>query len=158
LNLGRIEDTVSVARAASDAHPDNPLLASGLALMLNYLSGVTPQESLAAHARYASLLDRTDPALSRTFTNTKDPSRRIRVGILSPDLRQHSVAYFIEPWLEHHNHDAVELVIYQTNRIADAVTARLKSLISRGNWHVMDNISDAALAEKIFQDKVDILI
>src|SRR5205085_10031873 len=49
---------------------------------------------------------------------------------------------------------------YQTNRIADAVTARLRSLVleKRGLWHVMDNISDAALAEKIFADKIDILI
>jgi predicted O-linked N-acetylglucosamine transferase (SPINDLY family) len=157
LNLGRIEDTVALARAASESHPDNPLLASGLALMLNYMPGVTPEESLAAHTRYAQLLDRVDPAPPRTFTNTKDPNRRIRVGILSPDLRQHSVAYFIEPWFEHHSRAVIELVVYQTNRIADTVTARLKELVS-GQWHVMDNISDAGLAEKIFADKIDILI
>jgi predicted O-linked N-acetylglucosamine transferase (SPINDLY family) len=157
LNLGRIEDSVALTRAASESNPDNPLLASGLALMLNYLPGATPQGSLAAHTRYANLLDRTDPAPPRTFTNTKDPSRRICVGIVSPDLRQHSVAYFIEPWLEHHS-ESIALVVYQTNRIADAVTARLKSLIKPGNWRVMDNISDAALAEKIFADRIDILV
>jgi len=161
LNLGRIEECVAITRAAAARHPHNPLLASGLALMLNYLPSVTPEESLAAHRRYAQLLEYTDPSPPRTYSNPRDPAKRLRVGILSPDLRQHSVAYFIEPWFEHADPTQLELIVYQTNRIADAVTARLRALITtrlRGQWHVMDNISDHALAEKIYADKVDLLI
>jgi predicted O-linked N-acetylglucosamine transferase (SPINDLY family) len=161
LSLGRIEECVELTRAAAQRHPHNALLASGLALMLNYLPGVTPQESLAAHRRYAQLLETTDPFPARTYTNARDPNKRLRVGILSPDLRQHSVAYFMEPWLEHLDPAQLELIVYQTNRIADAVTSRLRALVTtraRGQWQVMDNISDHALAEKIYADKVDLLI
>lgn len=160
LNLGRIEEAVATVRAASEAHPDDKHLASGLALMLNYLPGAAAREVFEAHARYARILDRIEPAPARTFTNSRDPERRLRLGLVSPDLRQHSVAYFIEPWLEHYSPESFELVVYQTNRIADAVTARLKALVlgKGGAWHVMDNISDPALAERIVADRIDILL
>jgi len=161
LSLGRIEECVELTRAAAARHPQNPHLASGLALMLNYLPGVKPAESLAAHRRYAALLEAADPFPARTYANARDPGKRLRVGVVSPDLRQHSVAYFIEPWLEHLDAAGLEIVVYQTNRIADGVTARLRALVvgrCKGQWHVMDNISDQALAEKMHADGVDILI
>jgi protein O-GlcNAc transferase len=160
LNLGRIEEAVAAIKAASEAHPDDKHLASGLALMLNYMPGAKPRDVLAAHTRYAQILDRAEPAPPRTFTNSRDPDRRLRLGLLSPDLRQHSVAYFIEPWLAHVRPESFELIVYQTNRVADAVTARLKALVLEkgGAWHVMDNISDPALAERIYSDRIDILL
>jgi predicted O-linked N-acetylglucosamine transferase (SPINDLY family) len=165
LSLGRIEETVALTQAAADRHPDNPLLASGLALMLNYMPGVAPTEVFAAHRRYADLLDRLEPSPTREYANVRDPNKKLRVGIVSPDLRQHSVAYFIEPWFEHLNQSQpdraqLELYVYQTNRIADTVTAKLKQLVTKsgGRWQVMDNISDAGLAEKIFADRIDVLL
>ena len=35
------------------------------------------------------------------FKQTREPGRRLRLAVLSPDLRQHSCAYFIEPLLRH---------------------------------------------------------
>jgi predicted O-linked N-acetylglucosamine transferase (SPINDLY family) len=46
--------------------------------------------------------------------------------------------------------------VYQTNALADAVTQRLKPLVHA--WRVMDNISDAGLAEVIFSDGIDVLL
>jgi predicted O-linked N-acetylglucosamine transferase (SPINDLY family) len=160
VNLGRIEEAVDVARAACEAHPEDHYLASSLAFMLNYRPGATPQEVIAAHRNYGEVLDRTDPIPVRRFTNSRDPERRLRIGLLSPDFLQHSVAYFIEPWLEHFCPQGIELVVYHTNRMADAITARLKTMVlsKGGSWHVMDNISDGGLAEKIFADRIDILM
>src|SRR5262249_10952091 len=92
LNLGRIEDAVAAIKAASEAHPDDRHLASGFALMLNYLPDANPRDVFAAHTQYAAILDRTERAPTRAFTNSKDPVRRLRLGLVSPDLRQHSVA------------------------------------------------------------------
>lgn len=47
--------------------------------------------------------------------NPRDPERRLRVGYVSRDLRQHSVRYFLLPILDHHDHDAFEIVCYQDN-------------------------------------------
>ena len=160
LNLGRIEETVALMEAASDRHPHSTHLASGLALMLNYMPGRTPEQVFAAHRRYAALLEASDPFPPRNYLNSRDPGKRLRVGILSPDLRQHSVASFMEPWFEHADAATIEFFVYQTNRIADGVTARLRALVEgkKGRWQVMDNISDHALAEKVFADRVDVLV
>ncbi len=37
--------------------------------------------------------------LPRRIRAGQGPDRRLRIGLISPDLRQHSVAYFIEPFL-----------------------------------------------------------
>jgi protein O-GlcNAc transferase len=160
LNLGRIEETVSLMEAAAQRHPHNTHLASGLALMMNYMPGRTPAQVYAAHRRYAELLESSDPFPPRNYLNSREPGKRLRVGIISPDLRQHSVAFFMEPWFEHADGASIEFFIYQTNRVADAVTARLRALVEakRGRWQVMDNISDHALAEKVFADRVDVLV
>jgi predicted O-linked N-acetylglucosamine transferase (SPINDLY family) len=160
VHLGRIEDAVEVVGAASAAHPDDQYLASSFPFMLNYQPGATPQEVFAAHRNYGHVLDRIDYMPVRVFANTRDPDRRLRIGVLSPDLLKHSVSYFIEPWVEHYRPEAFEVVAYHTNRLADAVTARLKALVlsKGGAWQVMDNISDGALAEKIFADRIDILM
>jgi protein O-GlcNAc transferase len=160
LNLGRIEETVALMEAAAERHPENAHLASGLALMMNYMPGRTPEQVFQTHRRCAALLERADPFPARTYPNARDEGKRLRVGIVSPDLRQHSVAYFMEPWFEHADGEAVEFCVYQTNRVADGVTARLRGMVERlgGRWFVMDNISDHALAEKIFGDRVDVLV
>jgi len=156
LNLGRAEDAVELTRACAEQHPGDTVLVSGLALMLNYVPGVTSAESLAAHRRFGALLEAQFPSPLQTYLNNRDPHRRLRVGFISPDLRAHSVAYFMEPLLKNLDAAAVEVYIYQTNRIADAVTQRLKPLAAV--WRVMDNISDPGLAERIYGDRVDILI
>ncbi len=178
LNLGRPTEAAALAHGAAARHPASTTLASGLALMMNYVPRATPAEVFAAHRRYGELVDRVVPVPARVYTNVRDPAKRLRVGIVSPDLRQHSVAYFIEPWLREADFGAIEFYVYQTNRVADGVTARLRSLVEgkgrdtelkttrwhgdtdlrKGQWHIADNISDAGLAEKICADGVDVLM
>ena len=50
--------------------------------------------------------------------------RRLKIGYVSPDFRQHSVAYFVEPLLKEHDRQAVEVFCYAEVRRPDAVTAR----------------------------------
>jgi predicted O-linked N-acetylglucosamine transferase (SPINDLY family) len=159
LNLGRVEEGVEVARAASAACSGDSMLAGAVALLLNYLPSADPREVFDAHKRYARSLS-TVPGSARAFANTRDPERCVRVGLLSPDLREHSIAYFLEPWLEHYAHESFKILVYQTNRRADAVTGRLKAIVASkgGAWHVVDELADADLSNRILADRVDILI
>ncbi len=154
LNLGRIEEVTRLMRELRRAYPDNAGIAGGLALMLNYLPGATPRDIFEAHREYGTLLPRVEKP--GVYASTHDPERRLRVGIISPDLRAHSVAYFIEPFIAGHDRAAIDLVVYQTNRIADAVTERLRG--SGVAWKVADRVSDEELAEEIRRDAIDIAV
>jgi len=81
---------------------------------------------------------------------------RLRIGYVSADLRQHSVAYFLEPVLEFHDRARVEIFCYSSSSHEDHVTARIKS--HSEHWRACPALSDPELARLIESDGIDILI
>jgi predicted O-linked N-acetylglucosamine transferase (SPINDLY family) len=88
--------------------------------------------------------------------NEPDPDRALRVGYVSPDMRAHSVSYFFEPLIAAHDRDAIETLCYAEVPRADAVTARLRA--HADIWRDTVGMSDAELARRIRDDRVDILV
>ena len=90
------------------------------------------------------------------FDLDRSPERRLRVGYVSPDFRQHAVALFAEPLLAAHDHSAVELHCYAEVPAPDAVTERFRALAD--HWHSTVGLSDEELAEQIRRDRIDVLV
>src|SRR5205814_1038940 len=88
--------------------------------------------------------------------NDKDPQRRLRIGYISPDLRQHPVMKFLEPILAHHDHAAVEVFCYSDAPQPDALTARAAELADR--FRDVRGRSDEQVEQLIAEDRIDILI
>ncbi len=91
-----------------------------------------------------------------THTNNRDPERRLKVGYVSADFRLHSVAYFMEPLLAHHDKRAVEVYCYYSFGVHDAVTARLMAYAD--HWRDCAGLADSELAARIQADGIDILV
>jgi predicted O-linked N-acetylglucosamine transferase (SPINDLY family) len=89
------------------------------------------------------------------FTNSKDVGRPLRIGYISPDLREHSVAYFFEPLLAARESGGLTHHCYFTSRRADRVTAHLRSRAD--SWTDAATLSNADLIAKIRHDQIDIL-
>ena len=66
------------------------------------------------------------------FTLDRTPGRRLRVGYVSADFRQHAVAMFAEPLLAAHDRSNVELYLYAGVAAEDAATERFRSLATTG--------------------------
>jgi predicted O-linked N-acetylglucosamine transferase (SPINDLY family) len=81
---------------------------------------------------------------------------RLRVGYVSPDLYEHPVGRFMHAVLAHRDRGAFEVVCYSDRNQADAMTATLRSLCDR--WRDTPAADDAALAEQIRRDEIDILV
>src|SRR6185437_12720793 len=88
--------------------------------------------------------------------NDRSPDRRVRVGYVSPDLREHPVGRFMQALLAHHRRDQFEIFCYADHPKADAMTARLRS--SADQWRDVQQLSDEALAKQINEDRIDILV
>ncbi|OQX19295.1 MAG: hypothetical protein BWK80_37060, partial [Desulfobacteraceae bacterium IS3] len=88
--------------------------------------------------------------------NERNPEKRIRVGYISPDFRKHSCAYFIEPLLNSHDRTQVEIFCYSEVQKSDEMTDRVKELSD--HWYSTLGQSDAAIAEQIRKDRIDILV
>ena len=87
---------------------------------------------------------------------TPRPKARLRVGYVSADLRDHSVARFVEPIFASFDREAFDVVAYASVARADRVTEHLRSLVTE--WRDVRGLSDADLAERIRQDGIDILV
>ena len=93
----------------------------------------------------------------RIHENLRDAQRVLRVGFVSADFRNHAVANFIEPVLVHLAQDEhFSLHTYYNHATEDIVTQRLKGSFS--SWTNAVGLSDEALAQKIRDDGIDILI
>ena len=82
--------------------------------------------------------------------------RRVRVGYVSPDLGDHPVGRLIAPLLAGHDRDRFDVHCYSDWAVPDAVTDRLRSSVE--SWHNTGTLSDAALAEQVRRDGIDVLI
>jgi len=153
---GKLEEAVAACRAALALKPGFAEAHSNLISAMNYDAGVTPEEIFAESrdwdARHA--MPRAEPL--RPLRNTLDPERRLRVGYVSPDFRTHSVSYFVEPLLAGHDRDAVEVFCYAEVARPDRVTVRLQTLAD--GWRSTVGRTDAEVAERICEDRIDILV
>ncbi|WP_176962257.1 glycosyltransferase family 41 protein [Mariprofundus sp. NF] len=90
------------------------------------------------------------------FSNERSAQRRLRIGYVSSDFCNHSVAYFIEGVLKHHDGQQFEISCYSNLLKPDARTAVLRSFAD--NWREIGHLSDEAAAQLIRSDQIDILI
>jgi protein O-GlcNAc transferase len=123
-----------------------------------FCSHYLPTPDLAALRDWA---ERHGQALRRPPTPAGDrvhrpPGPRLRVGLLSGDLSDHPVAYFLESVLRALHGRGVELVAYATHDHADAVTRRLRRSVT--TWRLAEALTDAELARQIADDRLDVLL
>lgn len=86
----------------------------------------------------------------------RPPGGKIKLGIISSDLRHHSVAKFVLPVLEHYDRDRFEIHCYAPfDAPNDDIQTKIKGLVSA--FKIIENISDREYAEIIRDDKIDIL-
>ncbi|MDX2054815.1 MAG: tetratricopeptide repeat protein [Polyangiaceae bacterium] len=144
--LKHLARAIAVAKD-SDSH-------SNLLLTLNLLEQTTTSEIAREHRAWGE----AHPALSphATHTNDRDPTRKLRVGYVSADLRTHSVAFFFAPLLSAHDRSRVETVCYQANVRVDETTERLRGLSDE--WVEIFGLSDEEVAARVRQDRIDVLV
>ena len=153
---GDLDQAVACYRRALQLAPHSIFVRSNLLLALTYQQALSPGEVYDEHREWNRLFAEPLRAEIQPHTNDRSPDRVLRVGYLSPDFRQHAVSFFLEPILQHHDRGQVEVFCYSGVARPDAVTARIRSYGHA--WREMVGVRDAAVAEMIRQDRIDILI
>lgn len=156
LDLARADSAVKTLRRAAQIAPENPFVWTTLANAINYPSGMGAAEVFAAHQRYGAVVEKNWRSRPIDFPNPPEPERRIRVGYLSPDMRTHSVAYFLHSILRAHDPESTQVYCYSTTNWPDQMTDVLRNLTSE--WRDCGGLDDAALEQRIRRDRIDILV
>ena len=86
-----------------------------------------------------------------------EPGRRLRVGYVSSDLRDHAVGFAMTDVLESHNREKVEVFAYYCGiNTSDDTHRRSKRAVD--HWTDLNGIDDARAAGLIRQHGIDILV
>lgn len=121
-------------------------------LMTNYAYR-EKDEAFALHRAFGEAMGGDNSLLP--FNNRPDPSRRLRIGFVSGDLRFHSVSYFIGSVLPEVSRNDFELWAYFNYSKSDSRTAEMQR--SFYAWRDIWGRSDVEVAKQIREDGIDIL-
>ena len=153
---GKHQEAIAACRLALTEHPDYATAHANLLFALNYAADVSGDDVFAEYRtwdrRHAAPLT---PARA-DFTLDRTAGRRLRIGYVSADFRNHAAAFFAEPLLAAHDRSNVELFCYAEVAEADATTRRFQAHADQ--WRKISGTSDAAVTDMIRQDHVDVLV
>lgn len=136
------KDIVGVMHPLSLAiYTDDPLLQ--LAGTASYVAATAPEVPSPESDRRAAPMDLAN--------------RRLRVGYVSSDLRDHAVGYLMAELFELHDRSKVEVFAYYCGiKAPDGLQVRLKSAIE--HWRDIRELNDEEAAAMIAADGIDILV
>jgi predicted O-linked N-acetylglucosamine transferase (SPINDLY family) len=153
--LGCFDEVLRHYLIAAEIIPE-PWLFSNVCMFMAYQVGYSNSQVFATlqdfNQRYIAPLASSITA----FQNNKNPDRRIKIGYVSRDLREHSVRYFITPILSCHDHNHCEIYCYYSHDATDESTHLLRK--HADHWVECSKMSNADLAKRIRDDAIDILI
>ena len=136
--------------------PDHLDAHSNLLFTMNYHPDKSAEEIFAAYREYDQSAFIPLRSAWSDHDNSRDATRRLRVGYVSPDFRRHAIQHFLEPLISHHDKLAVEVFAYAELAQEDALTAHYRG--HADHWIATQGMSDEALAQRIRLDRIDVLV
>jgi len=157
-DLGRVADAVASFHKALALEPGSFPARGNLLFAYNLMPDDCMPQALEEARRYGTLA----AAKARRHDDwqaSREPERLLRVGIVSADLRRHSVGYFLEGVfgaLAQQAAGRIALFAYSNHSEVDAVGKHLQSFCA--GWTDVTQLSDEQLAARIHADRIDILL
>ena len=154
LDMGQIETAILLQKKALEIDPNYPMALKNLLFSNSYSNSLPLNESLDYAHRYGATLMRDITPYDSW--NLHSQEQRIRIGLVSPDLRRHPVGYFLHQWLQAFDASRLEVYGYSTDGREDPFSHELKDLCNQ--WRSLAGLNDAQAAMKIREDGIHILL
>jgi len=155
--LHRIPEAVAAYDAQLACNPTHLEARSARLMALHYLDTVSPEAMALEHRAFGTAVEAQTPTCATDGNRPRAAQRdRIRIGFISPDLREHAVASFFEPILNHLDPDRCEVVLYHDHFVVDAVSERLRARATL--WRHIVAQPAAAVEALVRGDHLDVLV
>ena len=154
---GEVAVAIRSFRRAIELRPNYAKAHSNYLFALHFDPASDAAAIRAAHEHWAAA--QADPltlAAPPIDVRDRSPDRRLRVGYVSPDFREHPVGRFLLPIVGRHDRTRFEIVCYSDVRAADQVTHAVRARADR--FVETAALNDAQLAERVRADEVDVLV
>lgn len=139
LHQGRAREAADLMERVTQLRPSSGPGWSNWLMDLNYRDDLDAGAIFAAHRRFG---DAFGPRRRRDafVRHPQGAGRRLRVGYVSTDFRNHVVAQFAEGVLAHHDRSRFEIHAFHNHQGSDAVTDRIRASVE--HWidiHALDH-------------------
>jgi predicted O-linked N-acetylglucosamine transferase (SPINDLY family) len=155
-SVGQLDESIAEFRQATQLKPDYADAHSNLVYALLFHAESDAKMIHEEHRRWSQQHAEPLAKFIRPHTNSRDPDRRLRIGYISADLRTHSVSRFLLSMFREHDQNAYEIICYSDVLKPDGITDRLRACVD--GWTNITGWTDERVAEKIREDKIDILV
>jgi len=157
-DLGQSQAAVESAFRAVQAAPGDSGLWSNLIFLLDFDSRQTTASQQAVRRNWAARFAPGIPAgiAPGRHAGPPEPARRLTIGYVSPDFRQHSAARAFGPVILQRDRERFAAICYMTQPAADSQTAVYRQ--AADGWREAAGLSDAELDAQIRADGIDILV
>ncbi|MGD0138256.1 MAG: tetratricopeptide repeat protein [Tepidisphaeraceae bacterium] len=153
---GLMDEALDWCEKAMEIQPDSAAVHSNLVYLLSFHAGYDPPELARQQRLWNEKHARPLRHLIRPHGNDPAPDRRLKIGYVSPDFRQHVVGQNLLPLLSEHDHKEFKIHCYSSVLRPDPITEVLRS--HADVWRNVAVHTDDELAEIIRADCVDVLV
>jgi len=153
---GCLDEALASYRTAVKLKPDLVGADCNLVYSLYFHPDYSMQAIYQEHRRWDQTHAQPLAKLIQPHTNNRDPERRLKIGYVSPDFREHCQSFFTIPLLGNHDHKNFQIYCYSGVPRGDALTGRLQRYADV--WRSSIGLTDEQLAGQIRQDQIDILV
>lgn len=153
---GRMDDAVAALRQATSVEGSPAWVHSNLICSLLLHPGFGAREREEEQQRWNARFCAPLQCLRPVHGNDRTSERKLRIGYVSPDFRDHVIGRNLLPLFSHHDHRSFEIICYSGVVCPDDLTNKFREL--SGQWRNTIGWGDDALAQVIRQDSIDILV
>ena len=155
VEFGKIPEAIATYTKALEMNTAYTVAHSNLLLSLQYQIGFDLSTAYAATQKWwqRHAVSYFQPGSIKNLITRR---KRLKIGYISPDFRQHSVVFFFLPLLQNHNRNQVEVFCYSEVKTPDYLTNKIRKLSD--HWRPIMGLTDRAVAGQVRQDGIDILV
>ena len=153
---GNLDEAVASYRRALNMKPDLAQALSNLVFALNYCFGYDAKAIHEEHRRWNQKCAEPVAKFIQPHANERSAARRLRLGYVSPDFRGHVVGRNLLPLFREHDRQQFKIFCYANMLDRDAFTDQFQGYAD--GWRNVARLTDEALAQRIREDRIDILV
>jgi len=148
---------ITAYRQALRVDPLNVTAWTNLLYAIDHHPYATPELRLADRRAFDGWHCAAMTAAAPPHDNDPDPDRKLRIGYVSGDFRNHSASYAFAPVIFGRDRERYEAVLYHNHDgPPDQDTVRFKA--DADAWRPIAGLSDDEVARQIREDRIDILV
>ena len=155
-DLGKIDGACAELRTAMRLAPGNTAIGSNYVYTMSYHPATGSEDLCRAERQWNQQHAAPLSKLIANHSNDRNPDRKLRIGYISGDFRDHIAGKMILPLLLHRDRKQFEVLCYYNGVQSDEMTAKFRA--QSDGFRSIVGMDDDSAARQIRSDSIDILV